>query len=92
MDIYIVIHIQPLTVIKSKIKLGTYLAVQWLRLRTSTAGGTGSIPGPGTKIPRAAQYGQKKKKRLEKQSKTTNKIKIIRLPNIKDSEIQIQDY
>ena len=28
--------------------------VQWLRLRASAAGGTGSIPGPGTKIPHAA--------------------------------------
>ena len=30
--------------------LGTSLAVQWLRLRASTPGGTGSIPGQGTKI------------------------------------------
>ena len=28
---------------------GTSLVVQWLRLCTSTAGGTGSIPGLGTK-------------------------------------------
>ena len=34
---------------------GTSLAVQWLRLHTSTAGVTGSIPGQGTKIPHAAQ-------------------------------------
>ena len=33
---------------------GTSLVVQWLRLRASTAGGEGSIPGPGTKIPHAA--------------------------------------
>ena len=31
--------------------MGTSLAVQWLRLHTCTAGGTGSIPGQGTKIP-----------------------------------------
>ena len=31
--------------------------VQWLGLHTSTAGGTGSIPGHGTKIPHAAQHG-----------------------------------
>ena len=31
--------------------------VQWLELCTSTAGGTGSIPGWGTKIPQAAQHG-----------------------------------
>ena len=30
--------------------------------RASTAGGTGSIPGGGSKIPHAAQRGQKKKK------------------------------
>ena len=36
--------------------------VQWLRLLASTAGDTGSIPGPGTKIPYAMQCSQKKKK------------------------------
>ena len=39
---------------------GTSLAVQWLRLRAPNAGGTGSIPGWGTKIPHVAQSGQKK--------------------------------
>ena len=33
--------------------LGTSLVVQWLRLCTSIARGTGSIPGRGTKIPQA---------------------------------------
>ena len=42
--------------------LRTSLAVQWLRLRTSNAGGAGSIPGQGTKISRATQRSQKKKK------------------------------
>ena len=42
---------------------GASLAVQRLRLRTSTAGGTGSIPNPGTKIPRASQCGQNKKQK-----------------------------
>ena len=37
--------------------------VQWLRLCTSIAGGTGSIPGQGTKIPYAVQRSQKKPKR-----------------------------
>ena len=32
---------------------------QWLGLYASTAGGTGLIPGHGTKILRAAQCGQK---------------------------------
>ena len=30
---------------------GASLAVQWLRLQASSAGGTGSVPGQGTKIP-----------------------------------------
>ena len=38
------------------------LVVQWLGLHASTAGGTGSIPGWGTKILHAEQSGQKKKK------------------------------
>ena len=38
---------------------GTSLVVQWLRLRVSTAGDTGLIPGQGTKIPQAMQYSQK---------------------------------
>ena len=36
------------------------LAVQWLRLCTSTTGDMGSIPGWGTKILHAALSGQKK--------------------------------
>ena len=40
---------------------GISQVVQWLRLRASTAGGTGSIPGPGTKIPYAEWQGQKKR-------------------------------
>ena len=38
---------------------GTSLAVQWLRLRASTAGAMGSISGRGSKIPRAPRRGQK---------------------------------
>ena len=38
--------------------LRTSLVVQWLRLRGSNAGGVGSIPGWGTKIPHAAWSGQ----------------------------------
>ena len=30
--------------------IGNFLAVQWLGLRASTSGGTGSIPGRGTEI------------------------------------------
>ena len=42
-----------------KIFLRTSLAIQWLRLCASTAGGTGSIPGQGTKISHATQCNQK---------------------------------
>ena len=38
--------------------IGTSLAVQRLRLCTSNAGGTDSIPGRGTKIPHAARHSQ----------------------------------
>ena len=46
--------------------LGTSLAVHSLRLSTSNAGGTGSIPGRGTKFPRAMQWGQKINKKKKK--------------------------
>ena len=39
--------------------------VQWLRLCTSHAEGAGLIPGQGTKIPHAAQGGQRKIQKLE---------------------------
>ena len=41
--------------------LWTSLEGQWLRLHAPNAGGGGSIPGQGTKIPHATQQGQKKK-------------------------------
>ena len=44
---------------ESKMSL-TSLAVQWLRLHTLSAGGTGLMPGWGTKIPHAVQCSQKK--------------------------------
>ena len=40
---------------------GTSLVVQWLKLHASKAGGMGSIPGRGTKIPYAIGHGQKNK-------------------------------
>ena len=43
--------------------LGISLEVQWLTSCTSNEGGTGLIPGQGTKIRRAAQWGLKKKKK-----------------------------
>ena len=41
---------------------GTSLVVQWLRIRTSSAGGMGWISGPGTKILHTHAARQKKKK------------------------------
>ena len=46
---------------KKKESKRTSLGVQWLRLCTSTAGGIGSTPGPGAKIPDDLQQGQKKR-------------------------------
>ena len=40
-----------------KLIMGTSLAVQWLGICTSTAGGERSIPGQGTKIPQAMHCG-----------------------------------
>ena len=40
--------------------------VQWLGLCASTAGGTGSIPGWGSKILHAAWHGQKNKRKKKR--------------------------
>ena len=53
----------PVVTTKIKCIRGNSLAVQWLGLCASAAGGTGLIPGRGTKIPHAVQHGQKKKKK-----------------------------
>ena len=37
--------------------------VQWLRLHVSSAGGMGSIPDRGTRIPQAASCSQKPKQK-----------------------------
>ena len=42
--------------------LETFLAIQWSRLLGSNAGGSGSFPGQGTKIPHAVQVKKKKKR------------------------------
>ena len=44
--------------LKKKTDGRTSLAVQWLRLCASSAGGIGSIPGWGTKIPHAVPCSQ----------------------------------
>ena len=41
--------------------IGTFLVVQWLRLHSPNAEGTGLIPGWGTKIPHATQHSQIKR-------------------------------
>ena len=43
---------------------GEFPVVQWLRLWASNAGGTGSIPGWGTKIPHATRHDPPPKKNL----------------------------
>ena len=48
---------------KNSYNLRTSLVVQWLRLHAATAGGMSSIPGLGTKIPRATCHSTKKKKK-----------------------------
>ena len=46
--------------------VGDILVVWWLTLHSSNAGGMGSIPGQGVKIPHAVQRGQEiKKKRFQ---------------------------
>ena len=53
----------------------TALAIQWLRLCTSNAGGPGSVPDWGTKILQAVRMAKKKKKKpkTKKQKKQTKK-------------------
>ena len=53
------------------------MAVKWLGLQASTAGGTGSIPARGTKISQALWHHHQKKKEDEgkkKQDYTTRGI------------------
>ena len=47
---------------KKKKKSGTSLVLQWLRFHASNAGGPGSIPGQGIRIPHAMGHGQKEEK------------------------------
>ena len=54
--------------------MGTSAVVQWLRLRASTAGGTGLILGWGTKIPHAGSAKQNKTKQNNLKIIVINKI------------------
>ena len=47
--------------LEGEAKLGASLEAQWLRLCASTAGGTSSISGRGTKSLHAARCGEKKR-------------------------------
>ena len=54
-----VINIRPvlhslILILVSKVSVLSSLALQWLGLHAFTRGGTGSIPGQGTKIPQTA--------------------------------------
>ena len=51
---------------KRKGREGTSLVAHWLRLCAPTAGGSGLIPGQGTRIPHAAGCGPQKKGREAK--------------------------
>ena len=54
-------------------KYGTSLVVQWLRLRTPNAGGTGSIPGWGSSTCCAVWPRKKKKNEEQKKNRKQNK-------------------
>ena len=60
-DGFLLSYYVPGTVLEAR-DSGTSLAVQWLRLRASTARGVGPIAGQGTKIPHAAAWPKKIKK------------------------------
>ena len=54
--------------LKMSMMAWTSLMVQWLRLHTSAAGGTGLIPGRGNKVLHAAWCAQKRKKKKVKRN------------------------
>ena len=60
-----------------KVRIGTSLADQGLRLWAYNTGGKGSIPGQGTKTPHAMQFGKKKKK--IKNQDACRQAKLLRL-------------
>ena len=68
---------------QNKQKEGTSLAVQWLGLHASTAGGSGSITGWGTDPPGCAA--QPKKKRINIK-RSTNRLIILKMLKVKDKE------
>ena len=49
--------------------MGTSRVILWLRLHASNAGGVGSTPGGGTKIPHAVWCSQNRKNYIKKKKK-----------------------
>ena len=73
--------------------LGTSVATQWLRLCTSTAGGTDSTPGQGTKISLAVLRGQKNRCRsLRHLSFKMEKICSFSSAQLLVHQVWIKDY
>ena len=64
-------------------KLGISLAVQWLRLCTSTAGGVSSIPGLLTKIPACQKKKKEKNQSTEASTEVTQTLELIADKEIK---------
>jgi hypothetical protein len=60
---------------KRKGREGTSLVAHWLRLCAPTAGGSGLIPGQGTRIPHAAGCGPQKKGREGREGRRRQKRK-----------------
>ena len=79
----------PLSELLNERSSKTSLAVEWLRLWDSTAGDTGSIPGPGTKIPHTAAWPSslpmQKMSRLSPES-LGNLLKVPSLCDMAESE------
>ena len=66
---------------------GTFLAAQWLRPQSSTAGGAGPIPGEGTEIPHAVR-GKKIKNKILKIDKI-KRLKYIDVKTLRLSSIPL---
>ena len=79
----------PLSELLNERSSKTSLAVEWLRLWDSTAGDTGSSPGPGTKIPHTAAWPSslpmQKMSRLSPES-LGNLLKVPSLCDMAESE------
>ena len=52
-----------------------------VKTRPSTAGGTGLIPGRGTKIPHAGQHSQRKKKKERKRTLSSPSTLLMKVVN-----------